>query len=188
MDEQPGTPSRPRSTIACHHSSCGTGMTSPPSPSTRRASRAARRRARSIARRHARLARGPGDALRHVPGARRDDAVGELGRRRGAHRRQRAAQLEPADRLQALELQPDPRSSRAGRAACAARRRRSAPARGGSPRAGSISSLCFASSVSWVRTVQSSGNMLVLDQPGEQLDRRALRADDVLADDRARPP
>ena len=45
------------------------------------------------------------------------------------------------------------------------------------------SRLCFASSVSSVRTRPELGEHLVLDQAGEQLDRRALRADDVLADD-----
>ena len=44
-------------------------------------------------------------------------------------------------------------------------------------------SLFFASSVSSVRTRPELGEHLVLDQPREQLDRRALRADDVLADD-----
>ncbi len=43
-------------------------------------------------------------------------------------------------------------------------------------------SLSLASSVRSVRTLPELGEHLVLDQPGEQLDRRALRADDVLAD------
>jgi hypothetical protein len=45
-----------------------------------------------------------------------------------------------------------------------------------------VGSLSLASSVRSVRTVQSSGNILCLIRPGEQLDRSALGADHVLAD------
>jgi hypothetical protein len=45
--------------------------------------------------------------LRHVAGARRHDAARKLGARRLEDRVRRAAELERADRLQALELEPD---------------------------------------------------------------------------------
>ena len=58
-------------------------------------------------RRHAELAGGPGDALRHVAGARRDDSLGRRRVRRLPDRVDGAADLERADRLQVLELEPD---------------------------------------------------------------------------------
>ena len=57
--------------------------------------------------RQAELARGPGHALAHVPGARGDDAAAQLLGVGLEDRVQRAAQLERADRLQVLELQVD---------------------------------------------------------------------------------
>ena len=60
-------------------------------------------------RRDARLPRRPGDALGHVAGAGRDHAGGDRVRRGGPDRVRRAADLERADRLQVLELQPDVR-------------------------------------------------------------------------------
>jgi hypothetical protein len=56
------------------------------------------------ARRHTGLARSPGDALRHVPGARRDDARLQFRGRCRPDRGQCAAELEAADRLEALQL------------------------------------------------------------------------------------
>ncbi len=58
-------------------------------------------------RRYAELARDPANALGHVPGARRPDAVPPLVRRGLADRACGAAELERADGLQALELEPD---------------------------------------------------------------------------------
>src|SRR5439155_24557154 len=55
------------------------------------------------------VARGPGDALAHVPGARRHHALPQLGRLQLQDRVQRSAKLERADRLQVLELQVDRR-------------------------------------------------------------------------------
>src|SRR5207248_246187 len=55
------------------------------------------------------LARGPSDALAHVPGARRHHALPQLGRLQLQDRVQRSAKLERADRLQVLELQVDRR-------------------------------------------------------------------------------
>ena len=57
--------------------------------------------------RDAELAGGPRDSLRHVAGADRDDALRRLGRGRAADRIRGAADLEGADRLQVLELEPD---------------------------------------------------------------------------------
>ena len=57
--------------------------------------------------RHAELARAPGDALRHVPGARRPEAVADefgIGHEHGVRG---TAQLEGADGLEQLELEPD---------------------------------------------------------------------------------
>ena len=51
--------------------------------------------------------RHPGDALRHVAGAGRDHTRGELRARSAEDCVGRAAQLERADRLHALELEPD---------------------------------------------------------------------------------
>ena len=56
---------------------------------------------------HAQLAGHPGDALRHVAGARRQHAAIDRAGRRRADRVGGAADLERADRLQALELEPD---------------------------------------------------------------------------------
>ena len=70
-------------------------------------------RARGVVRRDdgrgdAEQPRHPADALRHVPGARRPDArCATRSRLRLTDRARRAAELERADRLQALELQPD---------------------------------------------------------------------------------
>ena len=136
-------PRSPRSTIVCHHTSCGTGMISPPSAlDARRASRAAPTRARRSLARHAGLARGPGDALRHVAGARGDDAARELARRGGADAESAPRSLnEPIGCRHSSFSQISRRRRRAARAACARRRRRSARARGGSRRAGSIVAL-----------------------------------------------
>jgi hypothetical protein len=79
----------------------------PAEPRDRPQLRLRRRFGRDDDRPHARLARGPGDALRHVPGARGEDAAGDRVRARRADGVERAAQLERADRLQALELQPE---------------------------------------------------------------------------------
>src|SRR5262249_37537304 len=57
-------------------------------------------------RRHAELAGEPADTLGHVPGAGREDAAGDVLGGRLADRVGGAADLEGADRLQALELQP----------------------------------------------------------------------------------
>ncbi len=57
--------------------------------------------------RDAELARHPRDALRHVPRARRHEPFRESLARRAQHGVGRPAQLEGADRLQVLELQPD---------------------------------------------------------------------------------
>ena len=83
------------------------GITSPPSRATARSFVSRRRLGRDDDRPHACLARRPRDALRHVPGARREDAAGDRLRARGADGVERAAELERADRLQALELQPE---------------------------------------------------------------------------------
>jgi hypothetical protein len=55
----------------------------------------------------AQLARRPADALRHVAGARRQDAGGEAVARRLRHRVVGAPDLEGADRLEVLELEVD---------------------------------------------------------------------------------
>ena len=58
-------------------------------------------------RRHAELAGDPGDALRHVAGARGDQAARNERRVGAAHAVGGAADLERVDRLQRLELAPD---------------------------------------------------------------------------------
>ena len=64
---------------------------------------------RSLRRHHrtgdAQLARSPGNALRHVPGGRREYAAPQLGRRKLSHGISRAANLERADRLEVFQLQ-----------------------------------------------------------------------------------
>ena len=130
-----GRTARPRPRSATRRSpatSCsnGTLITRPPSALDPVELRLRRVVGDDDRRRDAGLARRPGDALRHVPGARRDDAAGELAR----PRRLRIAFVAPrilndADRLQVLELQPDVRCRAGGRAASGPPRRRSARAR-----------------------------------------------------------
>src|SRR5205823_5363606 len=104
--------------------------------------------------------------LRHVPRARRDDSASKLIRRSRADRREGAAQLEGADRMEALELQQDPRVG-------PQRDERRAENVVADPLArladllerDQVGSLSLASSVKSVRTVQSSGNILNLIRP-----------------------
>src|SRR5207302_7263041 len=73
---------------------------------------------------------------------------------------------------------------RAARAASASPRRRCARARGGSRRAESRQSVGLFRELRQLRAHAPELRIhLVLDQAGEQVDRCALRADDVLADD-----
>ena len=90
-----------------HHRSYGTLTTLPPSRAIASSFVCGALSGRDDRRRHAELARGPGDALRHVAGARRDDPLGGFRVRRLPDRVDGAADLERADRLQVLELEPD---------------------------------------------------------------------------------
>ena len=124
MDEEPvdARDSRARRASATSASN-GTGRSLAPSRSIA-SSFVARRVVRDDDRaRDAQAARVPGDALRHVAGARRVDAArAALARGAGAIALPRPAELERADRLEVLELEPDLAGDRRRRSSANERR------------------------------------------------------------------